>query len=79
MRWSLAFVPMRMCRLTVAVFPFQTLGKNAALQPFNRGLVAMITADLARVPALTVLERERIDALLRELRLADLPSDPLPA
>ena len=31
----------------------------------------MITADLARVPALTVLERERVDALLRELRLAD--------
>lgn len=62
-------------RLTVAVFPFQTVGADrgpsAALQPFNRGLVAMITADLARVPALTVLERERIEALLRELRLAD--------
>ena len=60
-------------RLTVAVFPFQTVGgaRSAGLQPFNRGLVAMITADLARVPALTVLERERIDALLRELRLAD--------
>jgi TolB-like protein len=62
-------------RLTVAVFPFQTVGRDgvqsAALQPFNRGLVAMITADLSRVPALTVLERERIDALLRELRLAD--------
>lgn len=62
-------------RLTVAVFPFQTLspdpGRAAAQQPFNRGLVAMITADLARVPALTVLERERVDALLRELRLAD--------
>lgn len=62
-------------RLTVAVFPFQTAGTErgtpAALQPFNRGLVAMITADLARVPALTVLERERIEALLRELRLAD--------
>jgi TolB-like protein len=62
-------------RLTVAVFPFHTVGpdrsSSAALQPFNRGLVAMITADLARVPALTVLERERIDALLRELRLAD--------
>ncbi len=58
-------------RLTVAVFPFQTLGKNTALQPFNRGLVAMITADLARVPALVVLERERVDTLLRELRLAD--------
>ena len=62
-------------RLTVAVFPFQTVGadrgKSAALQPFNRGLVAMITADLSQVPALTVLERERIETLLRELRLAD--------
>jgi TolB-like protein len=62
-------------RLAVAVFPFQTVGPDgsnpSALRPFNRGLVAMITADLARVPALTVLERERIDTLLRELRLAD--------
>jgi TolB-like protein len=58
-------------RLTVAVFPFQAAGRNAAMQPFIRGLVAMITADLARVPSLIVLERERVDALVRELRLAD--------
>lgn len=58
-------------RLTVAVFPFQSLSGDAALQPMNRGLAAMIAADLAQVPALTVVERERTDALLRELRLAD--------
>ncbi len=57
-------------RLHVAVFPLQSLGPNAARDPFNRAVVAMITTDLAQVPSLTVLERERIDALLRELDLA---------
>lgn len=57
-------------RLHVAVFPLRSLGPNAARDPFNRAVLAMITTDLAQVPALTVLERERIDALLRELDLA---------
>lgn len=57
-------------RLHVAVFPLQSQGPNAARDPFNRAVVAMIVTDLAQVKALTVLERERIDALLRELDLA---------
>ena len=57
-------------RRHVAVFPLQNRGPNAASDPFNRALLAMITTDLAQVPSLTVLERERIDEVLRELRLA---------
>jgi curli biogenesis system outer membrane secretion channel CsgG len=37
---------------------------------FNRALMAMIAADLARVPELTLLEREKIDQLLQEMKLA---------
>ena len=61
-------------RLHVALFPFQIQGPATAGPPagsFNRALMAMITVDLARVPTLTVLEREKIDHLLRELKLAD--------
>ena len=54
----------------VAVFPLRSLGPNAARDPFNRAVLAMITTDLAQVPSLVVLERERVDALLRELDLA---------
>jgi TolB-like protein len=57
-------------RLHVALFPLQSRGPNAARDSLNRALLAMITADLAKVPSLTVLERERIDALLREQQLA---------
>ena len=57
-------------RLHVALFPLQSQGPNAARDPLNRALLAMITTDLAKVPSLTVLERERIDALLREQQLA---------
>ena len=57
-------------RLHVAVFPLQSQGPNAARDTLNRALLAMITTDLGKVPSITVLERERIDALLQEQRLA---------
>lgn len=56
--------------LHVAVFPFRAEGPNAAAAPFNRALLAMVSTDLARVPGLTVLERERVEALLTEMKLA---------
>lgn len=58
-------------RLHLALFPFQSQGPNAARDPLNRALLAMVTIDLSKVPAITVLEREHIDALLREHRLSD--------
>jgi TolB-like protein len=58
-------------RLHVALFPLRSEGPNAARDTLNRALLAMITTDLAKVPSLTVLERERIDALLREQRLSE--------
>jgi len=61
-------------RLHVALFPFASPAAPGApassASAFNRAVVAMITSDLAKVPALTVLERERIDALVQELKLA---------
>ena len=39
----------------------------------NRAVMAMITTDLARVPSLTVLVREKIDHLVQELKLNDSP------
>lgn len=59
-------------RLHVAVFPFDMQGPDPARKPaatFNRAAVALIMADLAQVPALTVLEREKVDALLQETTL----------
>ncbi len=56
-------------RLHVAVFPFAAQGPGGA--GFQRAAVAMISTDLAQVPALTVLERARIEQLLQELKLAD--------
>lgn len=58
-------------RFHVALLPVAPPGAEAAANaPFNRALMAMVTTDLARVPALTVLEREKIDALMREQRLS---------
>lgn len=56
----------------VAVFPFAMQGPDPSTPPastFNRAAVALIMADLAQVPSLTLLEREKIDTLLQEATL----------
>ena len=63
-------------RLHLALFPFMNQSPNAAVPAsasFNRAVMAMITNDLARVPSITVLEREKIDQLVLELKLSDSP------
>ncbi|MCA3242975.1 MAG: hypothetical protein ING89_16905 [Rubrivivax sp.] len=73
-------------RLHVAVLPFANAvpsasanaSANASPSPaapapaagFNRAIVAMIAVDLARVPGLTVLEREKVELLTQEMRLS---------
>jgi TolB-like protein len=61
-------------RLHVAVLPFAGVPPTGSAPPptaagFHRAVVAMIAVDLARVPSLTVLEREKVDLLAQELKL----------
>jgi tetratricopeptide (TPR) repeat protein len=65
-----ASAPARADPLHVALFPLRGEGLAGAREPFGRALLAMLSVDLAKVPAITLLERERIDALLRERQLA---------
>lgn len=63
-------------RLHVALFPLANQGPSGAAAgsaPFNRAVMAMITTDLSHVPGLTLLEREKVDTLLQELKLAASP------
>ena len=53
---------------TIAVTDFKNLG-SAKLVPFIKGLTAMITSDLAKVPQVRVLERAKIQALMKEMEL----------
>jgi TolB-like protein len=62
-------------RRHVAVLPFVNEPPAGAAPPpptagFHRAVVAMIAVDLARVPGLVVLEREKTDLLVQELQLA---------
>lgn len=65
---------LRSDRRHVAVLPFVNEPPAGAAPPptagFHRAVVAMIAVDLARVPGLTVLEREKTELLVQELRLA---------
>lgn len=54
---------------TVAVMPFVFSGADTSLRPIERGFAELVTTDLTRVSRLTVLERERIQALLDEMKL----------
>lgn len=54
----------------VAVLPFQYLGRDESLRPLARGLTHLVMTDLSKVSQLTLLERERVQALSDELSLA---------
>jgi TolB-like protein len=55
---------------TVAVLPWTYLGADSTLKPLERGLAHLLVGDLARVSRLTLLERDRVQALADELALA---------
>lgn len=54
---------------TVAVLPFTFSGPDTTLRPLERGFAELLTTDLSRSSALTVLDRARIQALLDEIKL----------
>ena len=55
---------------TIAVMPFRYTGSDSSLRPLERGLASLVVTDLSRVSRLKLVERERLQALLDELRLA---------
>jgi TolB-like protein len=56
---------------TVAVMPFSYSGTNREIQPLTRGLAQLVVTDLAKSRQIRVLERERMQAILDEMQLAD--------
>ncbi|HTT67164.1 MAG TPA: CsgG/HfaB family protein [Gemmatimonadales bacterium] len=56
---------------TVAVMPFAYSGSDTTIQPLGRGLAQLLVTDLAKSRQIRVLERERMQAILGELKLSD--------
>jgi len=56
---------------TVAVMPFSYTGADSTIQPLGRGLAQLLVTDLAKSRQVRVLERERMQAIVNELRLSD--------
>ena len=54
---------------TVAVLPMRYSGTDATLQPLERGLADLMVTDLAKSKSLTVLERDRMQAIADEIAL----------
>jgi tetratricopeptide (TPR) repeat protein len=56
---------------TIAVFPFRYMGSNEEMRPLERGIAQLVVADLGKVSSLRLLEREQVQALVDEMRLAE--------
>lgn len=54
---------------TVAVAYFQNLGSKE-LAPLQKGMAALLIADLSKVPDLRVVEREQMQAMITEMKLS---------
>ena len=55
---------------TVAVLPLRFSGTDSTLVPLERGMAELLVSDLSRSPELTIVERERMQALLDEMALS---------
>jgi len=55
----------------IAVFPFRYSGTNEELRPLSRGLTHLMITDLAKLSQFTLLERERVQALVDEMALTE--------
>ena len=52
----------------VAITYYRNLG-SPELKPLQKGLTALVIADVSKVPGLKVVERDQLQALLNEMRL----------
>jgi TolB-like protein len=59
----------------VAVPPFSAVDFPDSMGAIGRGLADLIAADLARIGSLQLLERDRVDVLIRELELVSRPEE----
>ncbi len=62
---SASAIPLR----TIAIPPLAVHSADTSLAPLGYGLADMLISDLARSAQVTVVERGRLDALLREMEL----------
>ncbi len=62
--------PARIPESAIGVPPMSITSNDTTLAPLAYGLAELLSNDLARSSRLTVVERLRIDAVLRELRLS---------
>ncbi len=55
--------------LRIAVLEFANASSDAGLQSLGKGLQSMLTTDLSKVAALSLIERGRLQAILAEQKL----------
>lgn len=55
---------------TIAVLPFRFSGTDTSLIPLERGIADLLVNDLSHAKSLTIVERERMQAIFDEIGLA---------
>ncbi len=55
---------------TIAVLPLRFSGTDSTLKPLERGIADLLVSDLSQSKSLTIVERDRMQALYDELKLA---------
>ena len=56
-------------RIPLAVSYFDNTSKDASLDPLRKGIAEMLITDLSISPDIKLLERERLNDVLKELKL----------
>lgn len=68
---TLALAPKAVAGVTVAVLPLEPGAGSEQYAGLGRALAGMLVSDLSEVPALELVERDRLDAVLAEIELGE--------
>jgi len=71
--WGRAGVSLADDRLPVAISYFDNTSKDAALEPLKKGLAVMLITDLSVSKEIRMVERDRLNEMMTELKLQTSP------
>ena len=65
------FIPLELPNKTIAITYFDNTSKDPSYDPLIKGLADMLISDLSGIESVNMVEREKLDAILKEIDLGE--------
>jgi tetratricopeptide (TPR) repeat protein len=65
------FIPVKLPKKTIAITYFDNTSEDRSYDPLIKGLADMLISDLSSIESVKMVEREKLDAILKEIDLGE--------